>query len=297
MRLPEWLIKKPLRGTHVHEIKKGLRKHGLHTVCEEARCPNLSECFSRKTAAFMIMGNVCTRSCKFCAVANGKPLPLDPDEPSRVARQARELGLKHVVVTSVTRDDLRDGGARFFADTIREIRALMPKSTIEVLTPDFGGREFDIKTVCDAGPDIFNHNVETVRRLTPEVRNKASYERSLEVLRTARHCEEAESRRSNPAGLPRCARNDIIIKSGFMVGLGETEDEVAATLHDLKEAGCDIITIGQYLRPSKSVLPVSRYVRPEEFDKYKKIGEELGVKYMFCGPFVRSSYRAEEAMK
>lgn len=261
----------------MHEIKKGLRAHGLHTVCEEARCPNLSECFSKKTATFMIMGNICTRSCGFCSVANGKPLPLDPEEPKRVAKQALELNLKHVVVTSVTRDDLEDGGAGFFADTIKEIRYVVPDATVEVLTPDFRGEQAPIEKVCKAFPDVFNHNLETVERLTPVIRNKASYETSLKVLKTASLFSKT-----------------IMIKSGIMAGLGETEKEVIKTIRDLKDTGCDIITVGQYLRPTKSAVAVSEYVTPEQFDKYKKIGEEIGVKYMFCGPFVRSSYMAHE---
>lgn len=281
MRLPDWLRKDQNAGTALHDMKSGLRRRGLHTVCEEARCPNKGECFKRGTATFLIMGNVCTRSCGFCSVRSGVPGPLDADEPSRVAQQVREMGLKHAVVTSVTRDDLPDGGAEHFSRTICEIRKLSPGTTIEVLTPDFDGREADIRTVCDARPHVFNHNVETVERLTPGIRNKASYRRSLEVLRMARHSANDESRK---------------IKSGIMVGLGETEEEVIRTLMDLKNAGCDIVTIGQYLRPTKGSLPVKEYVHPDIFKKYELMGAKIGIKHMFCGPFVRSSYMAERVL-
>ena len=277
MRLPKWLRKNPNAGIHVHELKKSLRRHGLHTVCEEARCPNQSECFARHTATFMIMGNVCTRSCSFCAVKNGATSPLDPDEPARLASQAAALQLKHVVVTSVTRDDLSDGGAAHFARTIKEIRKILSEATIEVLTPDFQGNAHAIQTVIEAQPHVFNHNLETVERLTPKVRSRAQYRRSLEVLKTARALDKR-----------------TLIKSGLMVGLGEKKEEVAQTIRDLKDAGCDIITIGQYLAPTKSALPVHEYIPPEQFEIYKVIGEEYGVKYMYCGPLVRSSYMAGE---
>lgn len=251
-------------------MKRSLRKGGLHTVCEEARCPNQGECFSRGTATFLIMGNVCTRSCGFCSVGTGKPLPLDREEPARVAAMVLEMGLKHAVVTSVTRDDLEDGGAAHFAGTIFEIKKICPETTVEVLTPDFEGREGDIRTVCEAGPHIFNHNIETVERLTPAVRNKASYGRSLAVLRTAKRW--------------------TLVKSGLMVGMGETPKEIEAALFDLKDAGCDIVTIGQYLRPTKGSLPVAEYIHPDRFKEYESLGREIGIKHMFCGPFVRSSY-------
>ncbi len=278
MRLPPWLKKNQNAGAHVHEIKKGMRARGLATVCEEARCPNQGECFACGTATFMIMGDVCTRHCGFCAVKNGTPKPLNPDEPSHVAEQVREMKLRHAVVTSVTRDDLPDGGAAHFAATIGEIRKLCTKTTIEVLTPDFEGRHCDIKAVCDARPDVFNHNVETVERLTPHVRNKASYKRSLEVLKMA----GGVSQRT---------------KSGLMVGLGETEEEIIKTINDLHDAGCSIVTIGQYLRPTKGSLPVAEYIRPDRFKKYQLLGEKIGIKHMFCGPFVRSSYMAERGYK
>lgn len=276
-RLPEWLRKPtgPLSGTH--ETKRSLRRRGLSTVCEEARCPNIGECFSRGTATFMIMGNRCTRNCTFCAVESGSPSPLDSDEPARLAAQVREMGLKHAVITSVTRDDLPDGGALHFARTIEAVRVESPGTTIEVLTPDFDGRAEDIKTVCDASPNVFNHNVETVRRITPEVRERATYECSLEVLERARS-----------------AMGEGKVKSGLMVGLGEEEGEVVETLSDLAKAGCDIVTIGQYLPPSRSAAPVIKYVEPKTFQYYERMGLKEGLKHVFSGPLVRSSYLADE---
>jgi len=310
MRLPVWLQKKISTSTHVHAMKRAMRQRGLHTVCEEAKCPNLGECFSRRTATFMIMGNICTRHCGFCAVKNGAPKPLDQDEPRRIAKQVQDMGLAHAVITSVTRDDLADGGAAHFAETITEIRKRCPKTTIEVLTPDFNGNEKFIKIVCDAHPHIFNHNVETVERLTPMVRNKASYRRSLEVLRVARTFLPLCKGESEGVDLdlppltppPRQSsghayKGGELIKSGLMVGLGESEEEVTATLRNLKEAGCDIITIGQYLRPSKGAIPVAEYIYPDQFKKYQLIGEEIGIKHMFCDPFVRSSYMAHEILR
>ncbi len=279
-RLPEWLRKSGHASHSTHEIKKGLRARGLHTVCEEARCPNLGECFERGTATIMIMGDTCTRSCGFCAVENGVPAALDPSEPERVAVQVRALGLKHAVITSVTRDDLADGGAAHFAATITAVRALCPETAIEVLTPDFMGRKEDLNTVCKACPDVFNHNLETVERLTPKVRDKrASYRRSLNVI--------ALARRELPQGH---------VKSGLMVGLGESETEVESALSDMARAGCDIVTIGQYLRPAKKNLEVAVYIQPETFQRYEKMGLKQGIKHMFCGPFVRSSYMADKAL-
>lgn len=278
-RLPPWLKKKLNFTNSIHTVKNALRKKSLHTVCEEAHCPNLGECFSRGTATFMILGDVCTRRCGFCAVRHGEPKPVDTEEPRRVACQVREMGLKHAVITSVTRDDLADGGAGHFARTIKEVRSLSPACTIEVLTPDFEGSEDDIRKVCEAKPHVFNHNVETVERLTPIVRDKAVLSRSLDVLNTAR--------RFLPDGL---------IKSGLMLGLGETRDEVLGVLRDLKSAGCDIVTIGQYLRPSKNCLAVKDYIEPKAFLEYEEIGLQMGFKHVFSGPFVRSSYLADKAM-
>ncbi|MFH0799757.1 MAG: lipoyl synthase [Pseudomonadota bacterium] len=301
-RLPEWLKKRAVPGEAIHAIKRGLRDSALHTVCEEARCPNLGECFSRGTATMMIMGDTCTRRCGFCAVKGGVPGPLDAGEPSRVALQVKVMKLKHAVVTSVTRDDLPDGGGAHFAQTIAEIRRLCPEITIEVLTPDFCGSEEAIGTVCSAAPDIFNHNIETVERLTPVVRDRrASYRRSLDVLRIA--AKTLPFVRGGKGGvdhdLPPLTppyKGGGLIKSGLMVGLGETCNEVAGALLDLKEAGCDIVTIGQYLRPSKDALPVVSYVEPSTFEKYRENALNIGFKTVFSGPFIRSSYLADKAL-
>lgn len=280
-RLPHWLRKSATgRDGCIHLLKSQLRKSGLHTVCEEARCPNIGECFSRGTATFLIMGPVCTRRCKFCAIKTGQPRSLDRQEPKNVARQVAALGLSHAVITSVTREDLPDGGASHFVRTLEEIRRLSPHTTIEVLTPDFMGRERDIRAVCTAIPHVFNHNVETVERLTPSVRDKADYRRSLEVLATARRLQG-----------PR------LVKSGLMVGLGESSAEIERTLRDLSQAGCDMVTIGQYLQPSREAMPVVRYVEPEQFDRLKEIGLKLCIKSVMSGPFVRSSYYADKVLE
>ena len=276
-RLPEWLtVKAPKRGAY-EEMAGYLKLLGLHTVCQSASCPNIGECFSRRTATFMILGDTCTRNCGFCGVRHGMPLPVDPDEPQRVAQAAAQLGLKYVVVTSVTRDDLADGGASRFAETIRRIKAAIPDAKAEVLVPDFGGEVSAVKAVLDAGPFVLNHNVETVPRLYPIVRPAADYRRSLKLLETAKKAEPS-----------------IYTKSGFMVGLGESKEEVEGVLQDLRSAGCDIVTIGQYLRPSKANLPVVEYLPPARFDEYKAIGDALGFRYAASGPFVRSSYHAED---
>jgi len=276
-RLPEWLtVKAPKRGAY-EEMAGYLKSLGLHTVCQSASCPNIGECFSRRTATFMILGDTCTRNCGFCGVRHGMPLPVDPDEPQRVAQAAAQLGLKYVVVTSVTRDDLADGGASRFAETIRRIKAAIPDAKAEVLVPDFGGEVSAVKAVLDAGPFVLNHNVETVPRLYPIVRPAADYRRSLKLLETAKKAEPS-----------------IYTKSGFMVGLGESKEEVEGVLQDLRSAGCDIVTIGQYLRPSKANLPVVEYLPPARFDEYKAIGDALGFRYAASGPFVRSSYHAED---
>lgn len=275
-RLPLWLKKRGGLSQNVHEMKRRLRSRSLHTVCEEARCPNAGECFARGTAAIMILGDRCTRRCGFCAVGHGSPLPPDPDEPGRVAEEVLALSLVHAVITSVTRDDLPDGGASHFAETIRAIRKLSPETRIEVLVPDFEGRERDVLSVCEAGPDIFNHNLETVERLTGTVRSGASYERSLRVL-----------------GM---AKGRATVKSGLMVGLGETDAEIDAALSDLASTGVEVVTIGQYLPPSKVALPVARYVEPEKFREYEVMGLKHGIKRMFCGPLVRSSYLADKVM-
>ncbi len=274
---PEWLKARAPSGEGYREIRETMRDLNLHTVCEEAACPNIGECWNNRTATFMILGNVCTRSCGFCNVLTGKPAELDLDEPYRVADAAKKMGLKHAVVTSVNRDELEDGGAAIFAETIREIRKQVPGCAVEVLTPDFKGDRDAIQTLIDARPDTFNHNIETVPRLYPAVRPQAKYERSLEVLRYVKQI--------NPEGLT---------KSGFMVGLGEVEEELLETMQELRDHDVDILTIGQYLRPSENHLPMSRYYTPKEFADLRKRGFEFGFKHVESGALVRSSYHAHE---
>ncbi|MEP6993010.1 MAG: lipoyl synthase [Acidobacteriota bacterium] len=278
-KAPEWIRERKLRLSELHGVKSLMRAHGLHTVCEEARCPNRGECFSRGTATFLLLGDVCTRACGFCDIANGKPAAVDPMEPWRVRAAVQQMGLRFVVLTSVDRDDLPDGGAAHFAETIRAVRSLDSHPGIEVLTPDFRGRLASLRVVLDAAPDVFNHNVETVARLYARVRRGARLDRSLALL--------AEAKAFAPS---------MTTKSGLMLGLGEREDEVAELLGRLREASVDIVTIGQYLRPSLENLPVAEYVLPEIFDRYRRLGEGLGFRHVFSGPFVRSSYRAEEAL-
>jgi lipoyl synthase len=255
------------------------RSHGLSTVCEEARCPNRGECFSRGTATFLLLGDVCTRACGFCDIATGRPAAADPFEPARLAAAAREMGLAFVVVTSVARDDLADGGASHFVASIRALRRLDPAPGVEVLVPDFKGRFDSVRVVAEERPDVFNHNVETVRRLYPRVRRGADLDRSLGVLAAAKELVSG-----------------LTTKSGFMLGLGETREEVLELLARLKAAGVDVVTIGQYLQPSRHHLPVEEYVPPGVFEEYREAGEALGFRHVFSGPFVRSSYRAEEAL-
>ncbi len=274
-RKPTWLRAKIPGGAAYQETSGIVREHKLHTVCESAQCPNLGECWSRKTATIMILGNICTRSCGFCAVQTGRPTELDRDEPRRVAEAIRLMGLKHAVITSVARDELRDGGASIWAATIRAVREENPQTAIEVLIPDFKGRWEDLETVLAAKPDILNHNVETVPRLHKLVRPQAKYERSLETLR-----------RAKAAG--------FVTKSGLMLGIGEEQDEIAATLRDMAADKLDILTIGQYLRPSAQHLPLYRWVTPEEFAHWKRFSLELGFKVVESGPLVRSSYHADE---
>lgn len=275
-RIPHWAKKKYNLGDLV-AVKKQLRELGLNTVCESARCPNIGECFKKPTATFMILGDVCTRKCRFCSVGKGSPSPVDPAEPGNIAEGARRLGLKHAVITSVTRDDLPDGGSGQFALVVRELRERFPEMVVEVLTPDFGGSREDLKTVIDAGPHIFNHNLETVPRLYPQVRPQAVYARSLEVLRMAKVMAPGS-----------------YTKSGLMVGLGEEFDEVVDVMRDLRKAGCDLLTVGQYLRPMKENIEVAEYVLPEVFDRYRDAALSLGFVSAACAPFVRSSYNAEE---
>jgi lipoyl synthase len=280
MKKPPWLRKHLPTGPGYEKVRRMMTGECLHTVCQEAKCPNQWECFSRHTATFLIMGDHCTRNCRFCAVPNGPLGKPDPKEPERVAEAARSLGLDYVVVTSVTRDDLPDGGARFFADTIQEIHCKNPGADVEVLIPDFQGDEDALSVVLDADPAVLNHNIETVERLYPRVRPGADYPRSLRLL--------ARTKALNPA-IPR--------KSGIMLGLGEEPEEVKKTLHDLFEAGCRLLTIGQYLQPSDRHLPVERFVLPEEFETWRTFAVDLGFLAVSSGPFVRSSYKAEEMYK
>ena len=275
-RFPPWLKKRlPAQGS-TRCVRELLEELQLTTVCQNARCPNMAECFARKTATFMIMGDVCTRDCLFCAVAHGDPGSLDANEPLRIAEAAGRLKLRHVVVTSVTRDDLPDGGAVHFADTIHAIRNRIEKATIEVLTPDFNGSEESIETVAKAEPTIYNHNVETVPRLYERIRPQADYERSLGLLRfVKKHW------------------GHVCTKSGLMVGLGETHEEVLEVMRHLRGSGCEILTIGQYLRPSEGHAEIKRFVRPDEFERYKAAGLEMGFRAVASAPFVRSSYNAE----
>ncbi len=274
-RLPDWLTIRLPRPDTIKDVEKMMRGKNLHTVCESARCPNLPECWSKKTATFMILGDTCTRSCGFCAIKVGKGLELDPFEPLNVAKATKELGLKHVVVTSVARDDLADQGAAQFAKTIRSLHKEIPNVIVEILTPDFKGDETCIRTVCEAKPEIYNHNIETVERLHTIVRPQAKYDRTLGVLTLVKEIDPA-----------------IYTKSGIMLGLGETKEEVIQTLEDLRAIGVDAITIGQYLRPTMKHLPVVEYIHPDQFKEYEEIGEQMGFAFVASGPFIRSSYNA-----
>lgn len=276
-RLPEWARKGNPLDPAAHGVRTLLRDRALNTVCEEARCPNLGECFSRGTATFMLLGDVCTRRCGYCSVATARPLPADPGEPARVAQAAARLGLRHVVVTAVARDDLRDGGASHFSQTVREVRRALPSARIEVLTPDFRGDRDALATVLDAGPDVFNHNVETVPRLFKEVRAQGSYRLSLELLRAAK-----------------ALRPGQVTKSGLMVGLGETDEEIFEVLADLRRTDLDIVTLGQYLRPTRDHVPVARYVTPAGFEDLARQARAIGIPTVYSGVFVRSSFNAEE---
>jgi lipoyl synthase len=277
-RLPEWIREKKLSLHSLRDIKTLLREKSLHSVCESLACPNRSDCFTRGTATFMILGDICTRSCGFCNVTTGRPYaPPSADEPRAVAEAAKAMRLRHVVVTSVTRDDLPDGGATHFAATIAELREALPQSAVEVLTPDFRGNAEAVRIVVEARPDYFNHNVETVPSLYDFVRPGSRFDRSLGVLR--------EAKRVDPT---------VTTKSGLMLGLGERRDEVIGSLQRLRDAEVEIITIGQYLQPKREKLDVVEYVRPEVFDEYREIGERIGFRAVFSGPFVRSSYMAEQ---
>jgi lipoic acid synthetase len=275
--LPEWIRGRKLRLAELHEIKKRMRSGGLHTVCEEARCPNRSECFGRGTATFLINGRICTRNCRYCSIVHGRPAPLDPDEPQQLVGAVLGMKLEHVVITAVDRDDLDDGGAGNFVECIRLQRELAAPPTVEVLTPDFRGDLDLVDQIIDAGPEVYNHNVETVPRLYREVRRSGRYSWALEVL--------GRVTRRAPA---------MVRKSGLMVGLGETPDEVATVLADLASNGCQVVTIGQYLQPTPEQVPVARYWTPDDFTAVEAVGRRLGLE-VFAGPFVRSSYRADEA--
>ena len=280
-RLPEWARKGPTHFESLHVLKSDLRRLNLHTVCESARCPNIHECFHRGAATFMILGNICTRGCGFCSVPKAsasKRLPaLDPEEPHNVAQMAARMKLRYVVITSVNRDDLADGGSRHFAETVRQVRHALPNARVEVLTPDFCGDLDAVAHVLDAGPHVFNHNMETVSRLYRRVRPQADYRQSLRVL--------AFARRHRP---------DVLTKSGFMLGLGETDGEVRHLLRDLKAVNTDVATIGQYLQPTRRNLRVVEYIEPRQFDRYRDYGMAIGFKMVFSGPLVRSSYMADQ---
>lgn len=280
MRLPEWLRKPETHNESVHLLKRELRDLHLHTVCESARCPNIHECFHRGTATFMILGNICTRGCGFCSVPKGNPrkqaFGLDVLEPANVASMAAQMKLRYVVITSVNRDELPDGGSQHWAETVREVKRALPNARVEVLTPDFNGDMTAVARVLDAGPHVYNHNMETVQRLYRSVRPQARYQQSLDVLSFARK-----------------HRPEALIKSGLMVGLGETQDQVKELLRDIRDAGVHVATIGQYLQPTRRNLPVARYVTPAEFDELRDYGLSIGFEMVFSGPFVRSSYMAD----
>jgi len=277
LKKPPWLKKRIPPYQDLLKVKSVLAETDLYTVCEEAHCPNLGECFSQGTATFLILGNICTRNCGFCAVQHGIPTPPAADEPGRIGRAVLGMGICYAVITSVTRDDLPDGGASFFARTIEAIREQNQGVKIEVLVPDFRGDLSSLETILRASPDVLNHNIETIARLYSEVRPQADYSRSLHLLR--------ESKRSHPR---------ILTKSGFMLGLGETHEEVLELMQDLRNVGCDFLTIGQYLQPRSDRLPVERYIPPEEFEEYQRIGMKMGFKAVASGPFVRSSFHASQ---
>ncbi len=277
LRVPDWLKAKTGKARQTVETNTHLKELGIVTVCEEARCPNIGECWSHKTATFMIGGERCTRACAFCNVATGKPLALDATEPARVAEAAQRLGLKYVVITSVDRDDLPDGGASHWVQTIRAVREAIPEAKVEILTPDFKGKLSDVETVATERPNVYNHNIETVPRLYSVARRGSKYQRSLDVLQFVKNFDP-----------------NIKTKSGLMTGLGETKDEILETLRDLKNHGVDFITMGQYLRPSPRHLAVQKYYHPDEFEELKLAGEAMGFEMVAAGPFVRSSYHAGE---
>jgi lipoic acid synthetase len=277
-RLPKWMKMKMPKGESYSKVKNLVDQHGLHTICTSGNCPNIGECWNRGTATFMILGNICTRRCKFCAVPNGKPLAPDLEEPKKLAESVRIMGVKHCVITSVDRDDLEDQGAGIWAETIREVKRVNPETKIEVLIPDFRGKTELIQQVIDAGPDVISHNLETTEERTPFIRFAAKYRRSLDVIKYI-------------------ADNFGRAKSGIMLGLGEKHEDVLKTMDDLLEAGCKVMTIGQYLAPTTKHMPVEEYITPEKFVEYRNIGIKKGFKFVESSPLVRSSYRAEEHVK
>lgn len=274
-RKPSWLKVKLAQGENYSKVKKIVELNQLHTICSSGKCPNIGECWTKGTATFMIAGEICTRSCKFCATQSGKPLPLDSEEPQKIAQSVKLMQLRHCVITSVDRDELEDKGANHWAETIKEIRKVNTNTIIEVLTPDFDNIDELLNIVFQAKPDIFGHNMETVKRLSPQIRSRAKYDLSLDVLRKA-------------------SKAGIISKSGIMLGLGETEEEVFELMKDLREVNCNLLTIGQYLQPTTQNIPVQEYIHPDQFAKYKEMGMKLGFDNVESGPLVRSSYMAEE---
>jgi lipoic acid synthetase len=277
LRKPDWLKIRLAKGDDYGKVKEIVRAYGLHTICESGDCPNLGECWSRGTATFMILGDICTRACRFCAVTTGKPLPPDNDEPARLAETISQMKLKHAVITSVDRDDLPDFGASFWANTIRQVKQRNPELTIEVLVPDFQENTDYVRLVAESKPNIISHNLETVRRLTPQIRSKAKYDASLHVLQAI-------------------AQTGVVAKTGIMLGLGETPEEIEQTMDDALAAGCSIFTLGQYLQPTRSNIAVNEYITPETFARYKTIGLAKGFKFVESGPLVRSSYHAENQL-
>jgi len=274
LRKPDWLKIRLPRGEEFSKVNSLVKKYQLHTICTSGNCPNHADCWERGTATLMILGNICTRSCKFCNVSTGKPLPIDPEEPQKVSQTVKALQLKHCVLTSVDRDDLPDGGANHWAETIRQVKLLNPSTTIETLVPDFDGKQELIQFVINAAPEVISHNLETVRRLTPMIRSRAKYETSLQVLKYI-------------------ADSGLTAKSGIMLGLGETEDEILQTMDDLLTVNCKVFTLGQYLQPTRQHYPVKEYIQPDKFEEYRKIGLSKGFAFVESAPLVRSSYKAE----
>ncbi len=272
---PKWLKVKLPTGENYRKVRSLVDEHKLHTICESGNCPNMGECWGEGTATFMILGNICTRSCGFCAVATGKPLEADPFEPLRVAKSVKLMGVKHAVITSVDRDDLPDGGAEIWYNTVQKVRELSPSTTMETLIPDFAGKWENLQRIIDVAPEIVSHTLETVRRLTKQVRIQAKYDRSLELLF-------------------RLKKGGMRTKSGVMLGLGETKNEVIETMEDLRQVQVDILTLGQYLQPTRKHLPVAEFITPEQFNEYAAIGKEMGFRFVESGPLVRSSYHAEK---